>query len=119
MSYLLYARQTGGAPICAGNGCATVQQSRYAEIFGIPVSAVGLVGFLAIMVASLAPGELARLAQATVALSALGFSAYLLVVQALVIGVICEWCVAGDLASTALAVVVLLRLRFASTGGVT
>jgi propanol-preferring alcohol dehydrogenase len=56
----------------------TVQQSRYAEIFGVPVAVLGLCGFLTIMLASAARGERVRVAQAVVALSAFGFSAYLL-----------------------------------------
>jgi uncharacterized membrane protein len=111
MSYLLYVRHTGGAPICAGSGCEMVQRSRYAEIFGVPIPALGLSGFLVIMAFSAAPGERARLAQAAVTLGALGFSAYLLVVQLLVIDAVCEWCVAGDVVTTALTAVVLLRLR--------
>ena len=111
MSYLLYVHQTGGAPICAGHGCGTVQQSRYAEIFGVPVAALGLGGFLTIMVTSAAQGERARIAQAVVALSAFGFSAYLLAVQVWAIGAICDWCVAGDVLTTGLAAVALLRLR--------
>jgi uncharacterized membrane protein len=111
MSYLLHVRHVGAAPICAGGGCAFVQRSRYAELFGLPVAALGLVGFLTAAVTSVFAGSRAQLVQAIVVLSALGFSAYLLLVQVLVIGEICDWCVAGDLATTALAAVVLLRMR--------
>lgn len=111
MSYLLYVRHTGGVPICAGDGCATVQHSRYAEIFGLPVAALGLAGFLAIVATNAVPGERAWRFQAVVVMSALGFSAYLLAVQLVVIGAVCEWCVAGDVLTTVLAAVVLVRLR--------
>ena len=43
--------------------------------------------------------------------SALGFSAYLLLVQVVVIGDVCDWCLAGDVMTTGLAGVVLVRLR--------
>jgi uncharacterized membrane protein len=111
MAYLLYVRHTGGAPICAGDGCATVQRSRYAEIFGVPVAALGLVGFVTVFVTSLLRGARARFVQAVIVLSALGFSAYLLVVQVVVIGDVCEWCLAGDMMTTGLAAVVLVRFR--------
>lgn len=109
MSYLLYVRHGGGAPVCTGDGCATVQHSRYAEIFGVPVAAVGLGGFLAILVTSTQPGERSRLLQAFVALSALGFSTYLLFVQLVAIGAVCEWCLAADSVTAGLAAVALVR----------
>jgi uncharacterized membrane protein len=111
MAYLLYVRHTGGAPICTGDGCATVQRSHYAEIFGLPVAALGLVGFLTVFLTSLLPGPRAKLVQAVVVLSALGFGAYLLLVQVFVIGDVCDWCLAGDVMTTGLAAVVLVRLR--------
>jgi uncharacterized membrane protein len=111
MGYLLYVRHAGGVPICAGNGCAVVQQSRYAEIYGVPVAALGLAGFLTVAATSAFSGARAQLLQASVVFSALGFSAYLLIVQVFRIGQVCDWCVAGDGVTTALAAVVLLRLR--------
>jgi uncharacterized membrane protein len=59
----------------------------------------------------LARGELARLSQAAVALSAAAFNGYLLYVQLEVIGALCQWCVANDVLISALAVTALLRLR--------
>jgi uncharacterized membrane protein len=109
--YLLYARESGGALVCATGGCETVQRSAYADVLGVPVAAVGLAGFLTLMGAAVARGEWARLTHATLALAALLFSAYLLVVQLAVVGAVCQWCVASDLVTTALAVVALQRLR--------
>jgi uncharacterized membrane protein len=116
MSYLLYVRHTGGAPICAGSGCAVVQQSRYAEVFGVPVAALGFAGYLTVVATSASSSTRAQVAQAVVVLTALGFSAYLLMVQVFVIGEICDWCVAGDGVTTALAAVVLLRAGQARRG---
>jgi uncharacterized membrane protein len=118
MAYLLYVRHAGGAPICAGDGCEIVQRSRYAEIFGLPVAALGLLGFSAVVLTSALSGKRAQLVQAAVVLSALGFSAYLLFVQVAVIGHICDWCAAGDVALTALAAIVLLRLTCRPIGRV-
>ena len=47
--YLLYVRQTGGALACSTGGCETVQSSSYAEVLGVPVAALGLVGFLGLL----------------------------------------------------------------------
>jgi uncharacterized membrane protein len=109
-AYLLHVRSTGGTLLCATGGCETVQGSRYSELAGVPVAALGLAGFATLFALALLPGEAARLANAVVALGALGFSAYLLVVQVAVIGAICQWCVATDVVATALAAVALIRL---------
>lgn len=89
-----------------------MQDSTYAEVLGIPVAALGLAGFVGLLVAALAGGPLARLSQATLALSAVVFSAYLLYVQLVVIDAICQWCLATDVLTAALAALALLRLRF-------
>lgn len=111
-SYLLYVRWTGGSLVCSTGGCETVQSSRYAEVLGVPVAGLGLAAFLGLFAAALARGEWARLGQATLALSALVFSCYLLVIQFAAIGAVCQWCLAADLVTTAIAAVALLRWRF-------
>ena len=109
--YLLYVRSTGGTLACVIGGCDTVQHSSYSDFFGVPVAALGLVGFLSLLGAALARGEVARLTQATLALAGFFFGVYLLYVQVFVIDAICQWCVASDLLTTAIAALALLRLR--------
>jgi uncharacterized membrane protein len=114
-SYLLYVRETGGELICSTGGCATVQESSYAEVLGVPVAALGLAGFVGLLLAAVATGELARLAHATLAGAAFFFSAYLLVVQVAVIDAICQWCVATDAVIAGIAVLAVLRVRIGNT----
>lgn len=109
--YLLYVRQTGGSLVCSTGGCETVQNSSYAEVLGVPVAGLGLAGFLGLLVLALTRGEWARLSQATLALSAFFFGAYLLYIQVSVIDAICQWCLATDAITTAIVVLALLRLR--------
>ena len=109
--YLLYGRETGGELVCSTGGCETVQNSPYAEVLGMPVAALALLGFLGLLIAALARGELARLSQATLAVSAILFSGYLLYIQLAVIDAICQWCLATDVITTAIAALALLRLR--------
>jgi uncharacterized membrane protein len=109
--YVLSVRLSGSTIACSTGGCATVQSSRYSEVLGLPVAALGLVGFLVMAGAAVARGELARLVQASVALAATAFSAYLLFLQLHVIGAVCDWCVASDVLTTGLAALALLRLR--------
>jgi uncharacterized membrane protein len=109
--YLLYVRSTGGTLACVTGGCETVQHSSYAELFGVPVAALGLAGFLGLFACALARGEWARLTQAALALTGFCFGVYLLYVQVFVIDAICQWCVTSDVLTTAIAALSLLRLR--------
>ncbi len=115
-AYILYVRETDGSLVCSTGGCETVQSSSYAELLGLPVAALGLAGFVVLLVAALTRGEWARLVNATVALAAFLFAAYLLAVQLVVIDAICQWCVATDVLTTALAALALVRLGPASSG---
>jgi uncharacterized membrane protein len=110
-AYLLSVRASGATLSCTTGGCETVQNSPYSEIFGLPVAALGLIGYVVLLGAALARGDLARLIGAVVALAAFAFSAYLVVVQVVVIGALCDWCLASDAVTTALAALALLRLR--------
>jgi uncharacterized membrane protein len=110
-AYLLYVRQAGGTLACSTGGCEAVQSSSYAEVLGMPVAALGLAGFLGLLLVALARGEWARLSQATLALAAFLFSAYLLYIQLVVLDAICQWCVATDVFTSVIAALALLRLR--------
>lgn len=110
-AYLLSVRLTGGSLACSTGGCETVQASSYAEVLGVPVAALGLAGFLSLLVAALSRGEVARLGQATLAVTALLFGSYLLYVQLAVLHAVCQWCLATDALTAALVVLALLRLR--------
>jgi uncharacterized membrane protein len=114
-AYLLAVRAGGAELVCRTGGCETVQSSKYAEVLGIPVAALGLAGFLAIGVLSLLSTPLAQAAAASLALGALVFSAYLLVVQLVVIGEVCDWCLVNDALVTALAALVLVRTAVAAS----
>ena len=94
-----------------------MQSSSYAEVLGVPVAALGLVGFLGLLLAAVAHGEWARLIQVTLALTAFVFGAYLLYVQLVVIDAICEWCLATDVLTTVIVALALLRLRLGDARG--
>jgi uncharacterized membrane protein len=110
--YLTWVHYAGVEPLCAGGagGCERVQSSPYADLAGIPVALLGLAGYVAILVALLAPGEAARLVGAGLALAGMAFSAYLVYLQLAVIDAICQWCIASDLLMAALAVVAVARV---------
>lgn len=96
--YLTYVHYRPAALICTGSGgCEAVQDSSYAELAGIPVALVGLVAYLVVLGLVVWDTELARTLAATIAVSAVGFAAYLVAVQAFVIDAWCVWCLVNDL----------------------
>ena len=97
--YLTAVHYSGGEPVCAiSHGCATVQQSAYADLAGIPVAVLGLAGYVAILASLVRDGERERTATAFLALAGFGFSAWLTYVEVVRLDAICIWCVGlGDL----------------------
>jgi uncharacterized membrane protein len=108
--YVLSSRWTDSGLLCSTGGCETVQSSEYAELFGVPVAAAGLVGYVLIGALALSAAPLMRAAVAALALAATTFSAYLLVVQLTVIHAVCDWCLASDAISSVIAALALVRL---------
>jgi uncharacterized membrane protein len=110
-TYLTIVHYSGGTPVCAvSHGCATVQQSEYAELGGVPVAVLGLAGYLAILVSLLRDGEAARTATAFLALAGFGFSAWLTYVEVARLDAICSWCVASAICMTLLAALSVRRM---------
>jgi uncharacterized membrane protein len=102
--YLTAVHYAGGSPVCAiAHGCATVQQSDYAALAGVPVALLGLIGYAAILIGLVVDSEPARLATAFLALVGAGFSAWLTYVEVFTLGAICIWCVVSAICMTALA----------------
>jgi uncharacterized membrane protein len=115
-AYLTYAKYADATIACSTGGCETVQSSEYAEILGLPVPVLGLIGYLGIFATTFVAGETARLAGAALALGGLAFSIYLLVVQIVAIGALCQWCLASDTVMLLLTVAAVARLRRPATG---
>lgn len=117
-SYLTYVHYQPRALICtASGGCETVQDSTYAVLVGIPVAVLGLVAWVAALALTIWNSDLARTLTAALALGALAFAVYLVILQLFVIDAICLWCMANDLVLAPLfAVLAVLRLRLRSPG---
>jgi uncharacterized membrane protein len=111
--YLTYVHYQPRALICTGSsGCETVQDSSYAILVGIPVAVLGLAAWIAVLVLTIWDSDLARTLTVALAVVALAFAVYLVVVQLFVIDAICIWCMANDLVLVPLlAVLAVLRLR--------
>jgi uncharacterized membrane protein len=109
--YLTVVHYAGGTPACAiAHGCATVQQSEYAELVGVPVALLGVVGYVAILTCLVLDGEQARTAAAFLSLAGAGFSAWLTYVEVVELQAVCSWCVASAVCMTLLAGLSVARL---------
>lgn len=95
--YLTWTHFAGVAPACAGgsHGCETVQSSRYAKILGIPVSAVGLVGYASLLLSAALRTEGGVYLRFFLTLVGTLFSAYLTYLEFFVVRAICQWCLAS------------------------
>lgn len=109
--YLTYTHLAGAPPACATGGCETVQESRYSELAGIPVAALGLAGYLAIAATAASRAEAGRAAGFVFALAGLAFAGYLVYVQVGVLRALCQWCLASDAVLALLVVATALRLQ--------
>lgn len=97
--YLTYVHYRPDSLICTGGGgCETVQESTYAELFGVPVALLGLGAYLTVLGLVAWDTELARTLAAAVALGGLAFAGYLVALQSFVIDAWCVWCLVNDLA---------------------
>ncbi|MEM7155526.1 MAG: vitamin K epoxide reductase family protein [Myxococcota bacterium] len=106
---LLHEYLVPGAGACGPEGgCATVRDSAYASLLGIPLPALGLAFFSLFGASVLVPALRARRLPAWLggigSLGALG----LLAIQALVLGAWCPFCVVVDLCALSLGLAVVL-----------
>ena len=114
-TYLTYIHFTSPASLaCAENGvinCTKVTTSAQSYIMGVPVSVLGLVYFVAMVLLSIPRAacsyvlSIARLATASIGMI---FVLYLLAAELLIIRSICLWCSAVHVVSFAIFVITVL-----------
>jgi uncharacterized membrane protein len=110
-TYLTVVHYAGGTPVCAiAHGCAIVQRSGYATFAGVPVAVLGIAAYAVILATVTRNGDEWRTVSAFVALTGLGFSAWLTYVEVAVLRALCPWCLASALCMAALAVLSVARL---------
>lgn len=109
ISFYLMAYSLGwmGSLICGMSSCESVQQSPYSKIGPVPVAAIGLVGYVILLVlaiAGLQPGkrDSRPIGALLLAGGAVGvaFSAYLSWLEVAVIHAWCIWCVTSAIIIT-------------------
>ncbi len=114
-SYLTYVHYAGIEPVCSTGGCEVVQTSEWADVYGVPVALLGLVGYLGILASLLAlRGDAQRFVSAALSLIGFLYSGYLTYQELFTIKAICQWCVASAVLMTLLAIITLWRLLASS-----
>ncbi|MBZ0294930.1 MAG: vitamin K epoxide reductase family protein, partial [Anaerolineae bacterium] len=111
-AYLSYVELTLSDAVCGAVGdCNAVQQSAYAQIFGIPIGVIGMIGYAVILLVWLYGrwSQDTRANDLILALALVGsvFSAYLTFLEPFFIGATCMWCLTS-------AVIMLLILWLAA-----
>jgi uncharacterized membrane protein len=122
--YLTWTHLDDSDPYCgASHSCADVQDSAYSEIAGIPVSVIGMAGYVILLAFSLLRGRADPEIAFYLPVFSFGFaligvlySAYLTYLEAVVIQAWCYWCVASALIITAIFVLTIYDLFQAWTG---
>ena len=117
--YLAWSYLGGTEPYCGGTeSCAEVQNSSYADVAGIPVPVIGLVGYALLLGLSLLRGRLSAeldfylpVLSFGAALIGVLYSAYLTYIEAYVLLAWCYWCVASAVIITAIWVLTIVDLR--------
>lgn len=108
--YLTFAHFAHVELSCATGGCETVQRSRYAEVAGVPVAAVGLAGYAVLAATGAARNQLLRALGFAAALTGFAVAMVLLYVQAAVLHAFCQWCLTSDAILVLLVPLTLLRV---------
>lgn len=117
--YLSVLKLTNNSSMCIkGLGdCWTVNTSKYSEIFGIPISILGTLAYLTLLVLVLLENKGGEFWKANaiyfffgVTLVGAGYSAYLTYLEADIIRAWCPFCVASALGMWALFITTIVRL---------
>jgi uncharacterized membrane protein len=120
VSAYLYLYKIGriGTLACGTGGCETVQASAWSRFAGVEVALIGMVGYGALLLVSLAslqPALATRRwpATALAAMSGVGvaFTLYLTYLELFVIHAICRWCVGSAAIIVAILVVAVIDFR--------
>lgn len=109
-AYLANVETSGNAAVCGPVGdCNAVQQSEYAEVLGIPIGVLGVIGYAAIaglwIISRVAHGAARDVSTVLIGVGAwVGIlcSIYLTFLEPFVIGATCMWCITSAIVMMAL-----------------
>ena len=111
--YLTYKHYTGGVVPCSlTNGCETVLSSQYSEVFGIPISLLGILFYAVVLILAVnILDNKIKVFKFLLIISGIAFAVSLVLVylQFFVIKAICAYC----LTSAGISTIIFLSVLFA------
>jgi len=115
--YMTIYKITSNDSMCIGSGdCKTVNASRYAEVYGIPVAVLGIAGYsaiLAVLLLGQRPGFLQQngtLLFFGLSLTGFLFTLYLIFVEVALIKAYCPFCITSQTAMTLIFIISVIQL---------
>jgi uncharacterized membrane protein len=115
--YMTVFKLTENQSMCLGNGgCSVVNNSIYSEVYGIPVSVIGILGYGGLVAAILLQDRAAGLGDNGLllifglALVGFLFTVYLIYVEIALIHALCPFCITSQVSITVVFVLSLIRL---------
>jgi uncharacterized membrane protein len=115
--YMTIYKVTSNDAMCLGSGdCSTVNASRYSEVNGIPVGAIGVLGYLSILaVHYLERGsgyfkQNGTLLIFGMALTGFLFTLWLIYVEFALLKALCPFCLTSQVAMTIIFIISVIRL---------
>ena len=116
-TYLSVEHVFGGIPACGiSSGCDEVTTSEYAVLFGVPVAFIGVAGYGALLLATLAylglenPPNFLTYALLGMALIGEAFTLYFVYTQAFRIHAYCQYCLASAAIMTSILIMTIYAM---------
>jgi uncharacterized membrane protein len=115
--YMTIYKITSNDSMCIGSkDCSVVNQSRYAEIYGIPVAVFGILGYAAILAVLLlerSPGFFKQNGTMLLfgfSLTGFLFTLYLIFLEIAIIKAYCPFCITSQVAMTFIFILSVIRV---------
>ncbi|MDK1029142.1 MAG: vitamin K epoxide reductase family protein [Anaerolineae bacterium] len=114
--YMTIFKVTSNESMCLGSGdCSIVNASRYSEVYGIPVAAIGIVGYLALLLVHWFERRNDFMAINGpmiffgLALTGFLFTLYLIYIEIAIIRAFCPFCITSQIAMSLIFFISLIR----------
>jgi len=115
--YMTIYKLSNNDKMCIGNGgCHEVNASRFSEVAGFPVAAIGIIGYSSLLTAHLLNQrndfmrENGTLIIFGMALVGFAFTAYLVYAEIVLIKALCPFCVTSQISMTIIFILSAIRL---------
>jgi uncharacterized membrane protein len=115
--YMTIYKVTSNNAMCLGSGdCSTVNASRYAEVYGIPVATIGIAGYFAILLTHWYERrdkffeKNGPMLIFGMALTGFLFTLYLIYVEFALLNAICPFCLTSQVSMTIIFIISVIRL---------